>query len=140
MAEKISFTLNHAPVTVEVDPEMMTLDVIREVLNLTGTKHGCDNSTCGTCTILVNGKATKSCNLPVKKIAGAVVLTIEGLAKGTGFASSPGSHLGIRCDPVRFLHPGHRDGTGWAVEGETGSKRGGNGNRFEQAPLPLHRL
>lgn len=82
MAEKISFTLNHAPVTVEVDPEMMTLDVIREVLNLTGTKHGCDNSTCGTCTILVNGKATKSCNLPVKKIAGATVLTIEGLSQG----------------------------------------------------------
>jgi len=62
---------------------MMVLDVLREVLNLTGTKHGCDNSTCGTCTIVVNGKAVKSCNLPVKKIEGADVLTIEGLAKGT---------------------------------------------------------
>lgn len=83
MIEKISFTVNQKPVTVEVEPEMLVLDVLREVLNLTGTKHGCDNSTCGTCTILVNGKATKSCNLPVKKIAGAEVITIEGLAQGT---------------------------------------------------------
>lgn len=83
MVEKISFTINGKPTTVEVEPDMMVLDVLREVLNLTGTKHGCDNSTCGTCTIVVNGKAVKSCNLPVKKIEGADVLTIEGLAKGT---------------------------------------------------------
>jgi aerobic-type carbon monoxide dehydrogenase small subunit (CoxS/CutS family) len=83
MAEKISFTLNQKAVVVEVDPEMMVLDVLREVLNLTGTKHGCDNSTCGTCTIVVNGKAVKSCNLPVKKVAGADIITVEGLARGT---------------------------------------------------------
>jgi aerobic-type carbon monoxide dehydrogenase small subunit (CoxS/CutS family) len=83
MAEKISFTLNKKAVVVEVDPEMMVLDVLREVLNLTGTKHGCDNSTCGTCTIVVNGKAVKSCNLPVKKVAGAEIITVEGLAHGT---------------------------------------------------------
>jgi len=82
MVEKISFTINGKPVTVETDPEMMVLDVIRELLNLTGTKHGCDNSTCGTCTLVVNGKAVKSCNLAVKKIAGAEVITVEGLAKG----------------------------------------------------------
>jgi aerobic-type carbon monoxide dehydrogenase small subunit (CoxS/CutS family) len=83
MLEKISFTINGKPTTVEAEAEMMVLDVIREVLNLTGTKHGCDNSTCGTCTIVVNGKAVKSCNLPVKRIEGADVLTVEGLAKGT---------------------------------------------------------
>ena len=83
MLEKISFTINGKPTTVEAEAELMVLDVIREVLNLTGTKHGCDNSTCGTCTIVVNGKAVKSCNLPVKRIEGADVLTVEGLAKGT---------------------------------------------------------
>ena len=83
MPEKISFSVNGKPTTVEVDPGMMVLDVLREVLNLTGTKHGCDNSTCGTCTIVVNGKAVKSCNLPVKKIEGAEVVTVEGLAKGS---------------------------------------------------------
>jgi aerobic-type carbon monoxide dehydrogenase small subunit (CoxS/CutS family) len=82
MAEKISFTINGTPTTVEVEPEMFVIDVIRDILNLTGTKRGCDNSTCGTCTIVVNKKAVKSCNLAVKKIAGAEILTVEGLAKG----------------------------------------------------------
>lgn len=82
MAEKISFTINGQPTTVEVEPEMLLIDVIREVLNLTGTKRGCDNATCGTCTIVVNGKATKSCNTPVKKVEGAEIITIEGLAVG----------------------------------------------------------
>jgi aerobic-type carbon monoxide dehydrogenase small subunit (CoxS/CutS family) len=83
MEEKISFTINGVPTTVEVDPDMLLIDVIREVLNLTGTKHGCDNSTCGSCTVIMNGKAIKSCNTPVKKVANQEILTVEGLAKGT---------------------------------------------------------
>jgi carbon-monoxide dehydrogenase small subunit len=83
MAEKISFTINGIARTVDVEPDMTLMDVIRDVLNLTGTKHGCDNATCGTCMVLVNGRAVKSCNTPVSKVAGAVVLTVEGLAKGT---------------------------------------------------------
>lgn len=82
MVEKITFTINNQQRIVEVDPEMMMIDVIRDVLNLTGTKHGCDNATCGTCTVIMNGKAVKSCNTPIKKAAGAVVVTVEGLAKG----------------------------------------------------------
>lgn len=83
MAEKISFKVNGIARTVDVEPDVMLLDVIRDVLNLTGTKHGCDNSTCGTCTVVVNGKAIKSCNTPVSKVAGAEIITVEGLAKGT---------------------------------------------------------
>mgnify|MGYP001194431856 CR=1 FL=1 len=82
MSEKITFTINGTLTTVEVEPDMLLIDVIRDVLNLTGTKRGCDNSTCGTCTVVVNGKATKSCNTPVSKVAGAEIITIEGLAKG----------------------------------------------------------
>ncbi len=82
MPEKISFTLNGKLRVVEVDPEMMLVDVIREVLNMTGTKKGCDNATCGTCTVIMNGKAIKSCNTPVLKASGAEILTIEGLAHG----------------------------------------------------------
>jgi aerobic-type carbon monoxide dehydrogenase small subunit (CoxS/CutS family) len=82
MVEKISFTINGQLRVVEVDPEMMLIDVIREILNLTGTKRGCDNATCGTCTVVINGKATKSCNTPVSKVAGAEILTVEGLARG----------------------------------------------------------
>ncbi len=83
MVEKISFTINGQLRTVEVEPDMMLIDVIRDVLNLTGTKKGCDNSTCGTCTVTVNGKSIKSCNTPVSKVADAEIITVEGLAKGT---------------------------------------------------------
>jgi len=82
MSEKITFTLNGTLTTVDVDPAVMLIDVLREELDLTGTKHGCDNSTCGTCTVVVDGKAIKSCNTPVSKVAGASIFTIEGLAKG----------------------------------------------------------
>lgn len=82
MVEKITFTINGSERTVEVDPEVMLIDVIRDVLDLTGTKHGCDNATCGTCTVIVNGKAVKSCNTPLKKVSGSTILTVEGLAQG----------------------------------------------------------
>jgi carbon-monoxide dehydrogenase small subunit len=82
MEEKIIFTINGEARTVEVEPETMLVDVIRDVLNMTGTKVGCDNATCGSCTVVVNGKAVKSCITPVKKVAGADILTVEGLARG----------------------------------------------------------
>jgi aerobic carbon-monoxide dehydrogenase small subunit len=82
MSDKISFTINGTPCSVEVDPELTLLDVIRDVLNLTGTKRGCDNSTCGTCVVVVNGRAVKSCNYPIAKAQGVSVLTVEGLSKG----------------------------------------------------------
>lgn len=83
MAEKLSFTVNGNERTVEYEPGMMLIDVIRDVLNLTGTKRGCDNSTCGTCVVVMNGKSIKSCTTPAEKAAGANVITVEGLAKGT---------------------------------------------------------
>jgi aerobic carbon-monoxide dehydrogenase small subunit len=83
MSETITFTLNGAPCTVQAEPHMKLLDVLRDELNLTGTKRGCDNSTCGACVVVVNGKAVKSCNYNLAKLEGAEVLTIEGLASGT---------------------------------------------------------
>ena len=82
MVEKINFTINGQLRIVEIDPEIMLIDVIRDVLNLTGTKRGCDNATCGTCTVVMNGKVIKSCNTPVKKALDAEIFTVEGLAKG----------------------------------------------------------
>ncbi len=84
MAEKITFTLNGMPRSVEVSPDTMLIDVIRDVLDLTGTKRGCDNATCGTCMVVMNGKAVKSCNTLVSKAAGSQILTIEGLATSHG--------------------------------------------------------
>lgn len=65
------------------DPEMPLLWYLRDLLQLTGTKISCGIGVCGTCTVHVNGKATRSCTLPMKQMAGKRVVTIEGLsAKG----------------------------------------------------------
>ena len=79
---KLSFTLNGEPVQVKVAPADMLLDVLRDKLALTGTKKGCGRGECGACTVILNGQAVDSCLIPAVKAQGAVVETIEGLAKG----------------------------------------------------------
>ena len=74
-----SFTLNGAAVEVEVPEGMPLLWVLRDELGLVGTKYGCGIAQCGACTVLFNGQAMRSCQLPVSAVAGAEVLTIEGL-------------------------------------------------------------
>jgi carbon-monoxide dehydrogenase small subunit len=82
MVEKISLTVNGVLRTVEADPQTPLVEVIRDGLNLTGTKKGCDNSTCGTCVVILNGRAIKSCNTPLDKARDGQLLTVEGLVKG----------------------------------------------------------
>ena len=82
MAEAIQFTLNGVPQTVAIEPADKIIDVLREHLNLTGTKRGCDDGTCGACTIVLDGDAKRACLLPAAKLAGAKVLTIEGISQG----------------------------------------------------------
>jgi aerobic-type carbon monoxide dehydrogenase small subunit (CoxS/CutS family) len=79
---KVTFTLNGVKRSVEAEPGLNLLDAIRDRFRLTGTKCGCDNATCGTCVVVVNGKAVKSCTYPLDKLEGAEVLTVEGLARG----------------------------------------------------------
>ncbi len=62
------------------DPEMPLLWYLRDLLQLTGTKISCGIGVCGTCTVHVNGKATRSCTMPMKQMAGKEVVTIEGLS------------------------------------------------------------
>jgi len=81
MKETINFKLNGKPLNLTVDSERMLLWVLRTDLGLTGTKFGCGEGFCGACTILVNRKAVRSCQLSVKDIKGKEVITIEGLAK-----------------------------------------------------------
>lgn len=82
MAQKITFTVNKVERTVEIEGWERLIDVLREKLNLTGTKRGCDDATCGACTVVVNGEVKKSCVLPAKKTDGAEILTIEGMSEG----------------------------------------------------------
>lgn len=74
------FILNGKPVTVEVDGDTPLLWVIRDELNMTGTKFGCGIGTCGACTVHVGGRATRSCTTPISAIEGAEITTIEGLS------------------------------------------------------------
>jgi len=82
MKRTISFTLNGKPTTLEVDPERMLLWVLRTDLGLTGTKFGCGEGLCGSCSVLVDGRVERSCQLPIGRVDGAKLLTIEGLAAG----------------------------------------------------------
>ena len=81
MIGTIKFRLNRKPMELTVDGERMLLWVLRSDLGLTGTKYGCGEGLCGACTVLVNGKAVRSCQTPVREVAGKEVLTIEGLAR-----------------------------------------------------------
>ena len=80
MKETIRFELNKKPLDLSVNPDDSLLWVIRSNLNLTGTKFGCGLGQCGTCTVLINNKAERSCMLTVDFVQGKKVTTIEGLA------------------------------------------------------------
>jgi len=82
MAKTIRFTLNGEPASVTTEGDRMLLWVLRTELGLTGTKCGCGEGLCGSCSVVVDGRVERSCQLPVAKVAGAEVLTIEGLADG----------------------------------------------------------
>jgi carbon-monoxide dehydrogenase small subunit len=75
----ISFTLNGKPVTVEAPAQVNLLDLLREYLNQTGTKFGCEQGNCGACTVLLNGEPVNSCLVLAATVAGKEVLTIEGV-------------------------------------------------------------
>lgn len=76
----VKFKVNGKPVAVTAEPDTPLLWAIREHLQLTGTKYGCGAGLCGSCTVHVNGKAVKSCQTTLAKVAGATVTTIEGLS------------------------------------------------------------
>ena len=80
MAIPIKVTVNGQVHEHEVEPRLLLVDYLREVLGLTGTHVGCDTSNCGACTIVVDGRAVKSCTLLSVQADGAEITTIEGLA------------------------------------------------------------
>jgi aerobic carbon-monoxide dehydrogenase small subunit len=84
MKKEMQFTLNGEEVRVEVDPTWTLLHVLRDVLELTGTKFGCGYGECGACTVIMDGQAVNSCLLPALEAEGRSVSTIEGLAAADG--------------------------------------------------------
>jgi len=77
----ISLIVNGKKVEADVEPRMLLVHFIRDVLGLTGTHVGCDTANCGACTVLLDGRAVKSCNIFAVQADGKELLTIEGLAK-----------------------------------------------------------
>jgi isoquinoline 1-oxidoreductase subunit alpha len=77
----VTFILNGQSTTVDVDPQMPLLWVLRDTLNKTGTKFGCGMALCGACTVHINGEATRSCITPISSVSGKKITTIEGLSE-----------------------------------------------------------
>ena len=105
----IKLTVNGEVRDDEVEPRLMLVQYIRDVLRLTGTHVGCDTSACGACTILMNGRAVKSCTLLAVQASGAEITTIEGLSANgelhpvqEGFKEKHGLQCGF-CTPGMIM-------------------------------------
>jgi carbon-monoxide dehydrogenase small subunit len=107
MLAKLSMTVNGRPVTAEIEPRTLLVNFIREQLRLTGTHIGCDTAQCGACTIHLNGRAVKCCNMLALQAQGADIVTIEGIAKPDGtlhpMQEAFRDHHGLQCG---FCTPG----------------------------------
>ncbi len=105
MSHAVTVTVNGTSYTREIEPALLLVEYLRETLALTGTHVGCDTSQCGACTVLVDGRATKSCTMLAVQADGAAVVTVEGLAKNgelhpiqRAFAKEHGLQCGF-CTP-----------------------------------------
>jgi carbon-monoxide dehydrogenase small subunit len=110
---ELSLTVNGKLETVHVFPMERLLDVLRHELGLTGTKEGCGEGECGSCSVLMNGKLVNSCLIPALQTAGTNLTTIEGVADGpqlselqTAFLECGGAQCGI-CTPGMILASCH---------------------------------
>ncbi|HXY26544.1 MAG TPA: (2Fe-2S)-binding protein [Candidatus Acidoferrum sp.] len=110
---EITFTVNGKSVTVRAHPMERLLDVLRHELDLTGTKEGCGEGECGSCSVLMDGALVNSCLIPVLQTSGATIVTIEGLsadgrlcALQQAFLQCGGAQCGI-CTPGMILAAYH---------------------------------
>ena len=106
MKISVSLTVNGKPVSAEVESRTSLVDFLRDRLRLTGTHVGCDTAQCGACTVLVDGKPVKACNILAIQMRGRTITTIEGLApNGTlhPMQAAFKKHHGLQCG---FCTPG----------------------------------
>ncbi len=106
MGISVNLTVNGRAVTADVEPRTLLVTFLREHLALTGTHVGCDTAQCGACTVLVDGRAVKACNVLALQAQGTAVTTIEGLAPEGGLHPMQAAfkqHHGLQCG---FCTPG----------------------------------
>lgn len=107
--QQISVTVNGTTYQNEVEPRLLLVHYLRDVLELTGTHIGCDTTQCGACTVIIDGAAVKSCTIFAVQAAGTAIQTVEGLAKGEhldavqeGFWEEHGLQCGF-CTPGMLM-------------------------------------
>lgn len=81
---RVQFEVNGQSVSIDAVPNTLLVQALRDQLQLTGTHVGCDTAQCGACTVIVDGRSVKSCNVLAAQVDGAKITTIEGLAKADG--------------------------------------------------------
>jgi aerobic carbon-monoxide dehydrogenase small subunit len=107
MTSPLAFTLNGQPVSTTAEPQTLLVNLLRDQLALTGTHIGCDTSQCGACTVLLDGRAVKSCSVLALQAAGHSVTTVEGLA-AAGAPLHPIQDAFVACHGLQcgFCTPG----------------------------------
>jgi carbon-monoxide dehydrogenase small subunit len=104
---ELELTVNQKLYHLDVDPSDSLLQILRDQLNLTGTKNGCNQGHCGACTVVVNGKAVKSCLIRAKKLEKAKVVTIEGISDDFELHSIQKAFIEIAAVQCGFCSPGY---------------------------------
>ena len=131
----ITIHINGVPQTLDVEPRLLLVHLIRENLSLTGTHVGCDTSSCGACTVLMDGRSVKSCTVYAVQANGKEIMTIEGLAQGGLHPLQEGfkEEHGLQCG----LHPWYDHALCRFVGTQPESNRGGNspGDFWQLVPL-----
>lgn len=101
MSAKLSLEVNGRQVSADVEPRTLLIDFLRDELRLTGAHVGCDTAQCGACTVHVNGRAVKSCNVLALQAQGGKVVTIEGITPDDGslhpMQAAFRDHHGLQC-------------------------------------------
>ena len=107
MTTKVTLNVNGKAVSVDVDPRTLLSQLLRDHLHLTGTHIGCDTGQCGACTVHLDGRAVKACNILAAQVDGANVVTIEGVGSANGglhpMQAAFREHHGLQCG---FCTPG----------------------------------
>ncbi|MHA1214897.1 MAG: (2Fe-2S)-binding protein [Candidatus Hodarchaeales archaeon] len=104
---EVTFKVNKKQYTMNIEPKESLLSILRERLDLTGVKNGCDQGHCGACTVVMNGKAVKSCLIRGKKIDGADILTVEGLSAGGNLHPIQEAFIEATAVQCGFCTPGY---------------------------------
>jgi hypothetical protein len=137
---KIRFAINGKKKVAEIEPRLLLADLIRRGAGLTGTHRGCDTTNCGACTVLVDGRAIKSCTMLAVQVDGREVTTVEGLASASelhpiqeGFRQEHGLQCGV-------LHARHDDGHQGPARPQSEPDGGRRAMGAVRQPVPLHWL